>query len=194
MERAKEFIGRMFGADDDEAGKHKIIFITKEEQEIPSTVTLPEPEKPAGLILDDGSINWNCPCLGSMVAGPCGVQFRTAFSCFHHSEAEPKGSDCIDAFNKMHECMQKYPTIYGPDEKDEEEDVFGVEQVENNGELSKNVEPRNSKSVGDGGDMNPKSVSDRGDSEQQSVAQISNEEPPKSKNQDQKVKIKNSST
>lgn len=90
--------------------------------------------------------------------------------------------------------MQKYPTIYGPDEKDEEEDVFGVEQVENNGELSKNVEPRNSKSVGDGGDMNPKSVSDRGDSEQQSVAQISNEEPPKSKNQDQKVKIKNSST
>ena len=36
-----------------------------------------------GLILSNGDINWECPCLGGMATGPCGNQFREAFSCFH---------------------------------------------------------------------------------------------------------------
>lgn len=44
-----------------------------------------------GLILDNGDINWGCPCLGGMATGPCGQEFREAFSCFHYSTEEMKG-------------------------------------------------------------------------------------------------------
>lgn len=47
---------------------------------------------------ETGEINWDCPCLGGMAHGPCGEQFKAAFSCFVFSEAEPKGMDCIDKF------------------------------------------------------------------------------------------------
>ena len=47
---------------------------------------------------DTGEINWDCPCLGGMANGPCGEEFKTAFSCFIFSEVEPKGMDCIDKF------------------------------------------------------------------------------------------------
>merc|ERR1712156_280976 len=67
---------------------------------------------PPGLILPNGEINWNCPCLGGMAMGPCGVEFREAFSCFHYSEAEPKGSDCIEKFVGMQECMSAHPEVY----------------------------------------------------------------------------------
>lgn len=54
-----------------------------------------------------------------MASGPCGSQFKEAFSCFHYSKEEVKGSECIDHFRDMQECMQKYPDLY-PQEKDEE--------------------------------------------------------------------------
>lgn len=47
---------------------------------------------------ETGEINWDCPCLGGMAHGPCGEQFRAAFSCFVYSKDEPKGMDCIDKF------------------------------------------------------------------------------------------------
>lgn len=47
---------------------------------------------------ETGEINWDCPCLGGMAHGPCGEEFKTAFSCFVFSEADPKGMDCIDKF------------------------------------------------------------------------------------------------
>lgn len=72
--------------------KDIVIFATKEDHQIPSTVKLPEPDSQPGLILPNGDINWNCPCLGGMATGPCGVEFRNAFSCFHYSDAEPKGN------------------------------------------------------------------------------------------------------
>lgn len=73
---------------------------------------------PAGLILPNGDINWNCPCLGGMASGPCGQQFKDAFSCFHYSKEEVKGSECLEYFRGMQECMQKYPELY-PQEDDE---------------------------------------------------------------------------
>jgi hypothetical protein len=33
-----------------------------------------------------------------MAHGPCGDQFKAAFSCFVYSKEEPKGMDCIDKF------------------------------------------------------------------------------------------------
>lgn len=93
-------------------GKDKVVFVTKEDHATPSTVELPPREQSHGLITDTGEINWSCPCLGGMATGPCGVQFRDAFSCFHYSTAEPKGSDCYDAFRAMQDCFMEYPTVY----------------------------------------------------------------------------------
>lgn len=47
---------------------------------------------------ETGEINWDCPCLGGMAYGPCGEEFREAFSCFVYSKEEPKGMECIEKF------------------------------------------------------------------------------------------------
>ncbi|KAG6020527.1 hypothetical protein E4U41_002821 [Claviceps citrina] len=70
---------------------------------------------------ETGEINWDCPCLGGMAHGPCGDEFKTAFSCFVYSNEEPKGMDCIDKFQGMQECFRKYPDIYGAELADDEE-------------------------------------------------------------------------
>jgi len=106
-------------------GKDVIIFLTKEEMEEPSKVELSEPEEQSGLILPDGEINWNCPCLGGMATGPCGVEFREAFSCFHYSTSEQKGSECFQQFKTMQECMAKYPTLY-PSSRDEDDELGDI--------------------------------------------------------------------
>lgn len=48
-----------------------------------------------------------------MADGPCGEEFKAAFSCFVYSEEEVKGVDCVDKFRGMQECFRKYPEIYG---------------------------------------------------------------------------------
>ncbi|KAK8402836.1 hypothetical protein O3P69_000854 [Scylla paramamosain] len=102
-------------------GKDRVIFVTEEDHNGPAEVSLPEDdEAPAGLILPDGEINWACPCLGGMATGPCGVEFREAFSCFHYSTADTKGSDCLEPFKQMSECMAQYPNVYGDKDKEEE--------------------------------------------------------------------------
>ncbi|KAI0697734.1 hypothetical protein C8T65DRAFT_614599 [Cerioporus squamosus] len=75
---------------------------------------------------ETGEINWDCPCLGGMSHGPCGLQFREAFSCFVFSEADPKGIDCVEKFKAMQACFREHPDVYGDeimrdDEDDEEE-------------------------------------------------------------------------
>lgn len=62
-----------------------------------------------------------------MATGPCGVEFREAFSCFHYSEAEPKGSDCYDAFKTMQDCMSQYPTVYNQNAGDDEKNALGMD-------------------------------------------------------------------
>ena len=47
------------------------------------------------------------------------MQFRKAFSCFHYSEAEIKGTDCLVEFEKLQECMRKFPKLYDKDKKEE---------------------------------------------------------------------------
>lgn len=116
-------------------GKDTVIFATKEDHAIPSTIELPPPEPAQGLITQDGEINWSCPCLGGMATGPCGVEFREAFSCFHYSEAEPKGSDCYEAFRTMQDCFTQYPTVYnksggsGEDDDDVGLDMSSLEDM-----------------------------------------------------------------
>lgn len=61
---------------------------------------------------ETGEINWDCPCLGGMAHGPCGEEFKEAFSCFVYSEAEPKGIDCIKKFENMRNCFREHPEHY----------------------------------------------------------------------------------
>ncbi|PGH23455.1 hypothetical protein AJ80_02408 [Polytolypa hystricis UAMH7299] len=72
---------------------------------------------------ETGEINWDCPCLGGMAHGPCGEDFRTAFSCFVYSTEEPKGMDCIDKFKGMQDCFRLHPEIYGSELDEEEVDA-----------------------------------------------------------------------
>ena len=104
-------------------GKDKIIFINSEELLKPSSIKLSEKmDEESGLILPNGQINWNCPCLGGMASGPCGYQFREAFTCFHNSQEELKGGDCIEKFHIMQDCMAKYPNLYPKDDPIEDLD------------------------------------------------------------------------
>uniref|UniRef100_A0A1A8NHG4 Coiled-coil-helix-coiled-coil-helix domain containing 4 n=1 Tax=Nothobranchius rachovii TaxID=451742 RepID=A0A1A8NHG4_9TELE len=125
-------------------GKDRIIFVTKEDHEAPSKAELiaddpNDPYEEQGLILPNGDINWNCPCLGGMASGPCGSQFKEAFSCFHYSKEEVKGSECIDHFRSMQECMQKYPDLYPQEEENASQtESSSVPDSDNSAMLSEN--------------------------------------------------------
>ena len=128
----------------EDEGRHKVIFLTKEDSSPDkSSVQLPEidPEEsgPQGLIQEDGSINWNCPCLGGMAVGPCGVEFRAAFECFHYSQEEVKGSDCFDKFTEMQDCMKKHPELY------EEKDKVDLEQINDDQQQPQKQDPQQEK-------------------------------------------------
>ncbi|CAF1405931.1 unnamed protein product [Adineta steineri] len=104
-------------------GKHKVMFLTKDDLSSPSTIKPKEDEtfdpwEQHGLILPNGSINWDCPCLGGMASGPCGLVFRRAFTCFHNSDSKAKGSECFADFAALTECFSKYPKLYGSKDKD----------------------------------------------------------------------------
>ncbi|CAB1314795.1 unnamed protein product [Coregonus sp. 'balchen'] len=88
-------------------GKDRIIFVTKEDHEAPSN---------AELIADDPNDPYEDH---GMASGPCGTQFKEAFSCFHYSNEEVKGSECINNFRGMQECMQKYPELYPQEDENE---------------------------------------------------------------------------
>ena len=62
---------------------------------------------------ETGEINWDCPCLGGMAHGPCGEEFKAAFSCFVYSEEEPKGIDCIEKFQYVYPGEYDMLLIFG---------------------------------------------------------------------------------
>ncbi|XP_032667958.1 mitochondrial intermembrane space import and assembly protein 40-B [Odontomachus brunneus] len=145
-------------------GKDTIIFASKEDHANPSNIDLPPPEPNSLLVLSNGEINWNCPCLGGMATGPCGLEFREAFSCFHFSSAEPKGSDCYEAFKTMQTCMSQYPALYESkgsmddlvDDDDDEEDEQAAKAQSTSAD---NKEKRNAMSaIQDDAKRNPETL------------------------------------
>ncbi|WFD43145.1 Oxidoreductase [Malassezia psittaci] len=78
-----------------------------------NTVTAYDPDSQESAFDErTGEINWDCPCLGGMAQGPCGEQFKKAFSCFIFSEQEPKGIECVDHFKDMQNCFREHPEVY----------------------------------------------------------------------------------
>ena len=87
-----------------------------------------EAEQQGAFNEETGEINWDCPCLGGMAHGPCGPEFREAFSCFVFSKEEPKGMDCIEKFQGMQGCFQQHPEVYKGELEDDAELEAAVEQ------------------------------------------------------------------
>ncbi|ORX44750.1 P-loop containing nucleoside triphosphate hydrolase protein [Hesseltinella vesiculosa] len=110
-------------------GKDTVVFVDKDyianqkEESVPKQQDNDQDQDPSAAAYDPetGEINWDCPCLGGMAQGPCGEQFKAAFSCFVYSEAEPKGVDCVEKFKAMQDCFREHPDVYG-DELDDDED------------------------------------------------------------------------
>ncbi|THH29196.1 hypothetical protein EUX98_g4998 [Antrodiella citrinella] len=99
-----------------------------------------------------GEINWDCPCLGGMAHGPCGVHFREAFSCFVFSEQEPKGIDCVEKFKAMQDCFREHSDVYGDDIMDDDDDESSDSQtpdatLQDDKVSSESVDPVPSKKV-----------------------------------------------
>lgn len=80
-----------------------------------------ESDKDAAFDPVTGEINWDCPCLGGMAHGPCGEEFKAAFSCFVYSNEEPKGVDCVEKFRGMQDCFRAHPDVYGEELMDDGE-------------------------------------------------------------------------
>ncbi|KAI0551300.1 hypothetical protein F4679DRAFT_539939 [Xylaria curta] len=78
---------------------------------------------------ETGEINWDCPCLGGMAHGPCGEEFKAAFSCFVYSNEEPKGMDCIDKFQHMQDCFRLHPEVYSDELAEDDEAEAAVDGV-----------------------------------------------------------------
>ncbi|ODV89634.1 hypothetical protein CANCADRAFT_32822 [Tortispora caseinolytica NRRL Y-17796] len=78
---------------------------------------------------ETGEINWDCPCLGGMADGPCGEEFKAAFSCFVYSESDPKGVDCIEKFQAMQSCFRKYPEVYAEELRNPDDDETAASPV-----------------------------------------------------------------
>lgn len=110
-----------------EAPKDEVLFLTEEEEQAmdiqEERAQTPLREDVGEAVGPDGKIDWDCPCLAGMTEGPCAPQFKEAFSCFVYSTEEPKGQDCIQFFEKMHECLVAHPEHYGTVEDAEEQDA-----------------------------------------------------------------------
>ena len=110
-------------------GKDKDIFITKEDYENPEVREELIVAEDYGPILPSGEINWDCPCLGGMAYGPCGEEFRAAFSCFVYSKAEEKGIDCLQEFQTMQNCMEQHPDVYQEEEELENDELTKTSKI-----------------------------------------------------------------
>lgn len=103
----------------DASSKDTVLFVSKEELE--AIHANPEAEMvPAQALQPDGGIDWDCPCIKGMADGPCGDAFKSAFSCFVYSKAEPRGADCLEQFQAMQTCLLAHPEVYGKAEEGEE--------------------------------------------------------------------------
>ncbi|KAM0729513.1 Mitochondrial intermembrane space import and assembly protein 40 [Formica fusca] len=114
-------------------GKDTITFASKEDHAVPSKTNMPDPKPSPGPLLPNGEIDWDCPCLGDMPTGPCGLKFREFFSCLQYSTADPKDSDCRKLFKPWQDCLLQYPELYeskGAPTDDLDDETEGAEEAD----------------------------------------------------------------
>ena len=79
-----------------------------------------------------------------MAHGPCGPNFREAFSCFVFSKEEPKGLDCVEKFKGMQDCFREHPDVYKAELEDDENDELDEGLRSENEALAREVQERRS--------------------------------------------------
>lgn len=151
QEQGDSFVSSTLNEEHIESEKDFVLFVDKEgkysgnyEPE-PESTTSTTSTQPQGAINEEtGEINWDCPCLQSALAPPCGDYFRAAFSCFVASKNEPKGSECLDQFAAMQDCFRSHPEIYLKGANlEEEEGEGGSDEIEETVLDTGNVSPMN---------------------------------------------------
>ncbi|KAF7002653.1 hypothetical protein CFC21_018103 [Triticum aestivum] len=63
----------------------------------------------------------DCPCVADLKTGPCGSGFVDAFSCFLRSTEVEKGSDCVQPFIALQNCIKENPAAFSKEILEEEE-------------------------------------------------------------------------
>ncbi|XP_061166320.1 mitochondrial intermembrane space import and assembly protein 40-like [Saccostrea echinata] len=122
-------------------GKDRIVFVTREEVSTPSQAMIAQEEEelydgPTGFVQPNGDLNFGCPCVGGLHAGPCGYEMREFLSCNYYNskdKEDPRGQGCDEKLDTMMSCIQKHADYYrekmsGDDE--EEEDPFTITENE----------------------------------------------------------------
>ncbi|XP_062217475.1 mitochondrial intermembrane space import and assembly protein 40 homolog [Phragmites australis] len=69
-----------------------------------------------------------CPCLDDLKKGPCGDQFIDAFSCYLKSTKEEKGSDCVNPFIALQNCIKENKEAFIKEILEEEENDVEAEK------------------------------------------------------------------
>ena len=78
----------------------------------------------------DGTINWDCPCLGNYIYGPCGREIKKAFtglfSCYQQKSENPNldfdkmiFERCQQDFLNLSKCQKLFSDYY------KEKDILG---------------------------------------------------------------------
>ncbi|EFO19138.2 hypothetical protein LOAG_09353 [Loa loa] len=89
-----------------------------------------------GPTLPDGTVNFECHCVGHLVASPCGHEFREAIKCQKSAgEAALEEGACATEFMNFMNCVIRTGCFKSrPDHNDDEE-----EEMEENAELEDSV-------------------------------------------------------
>lgn len=67
-----------------------------------------------GPTLPDGSINFECHCVGHLVASPCGHEFREAMKCQKaHDKEDMEQGVCAEKFLRLIECFMRTECFKG---------------------------------------------------------------------------------
>lgn len=123
-------------------GKDRIVFASREEVSTPSQATIAQEEEeiydgPTGFVQPNGDLNFGCPCVGGLHAGPCGYEMREFLSSnYYHSKdkEDPRGQGCDDKLDTMMSCIQKHADYYrekmSGDDDEEQEDPFAITENE----------------------------------------------------------------
>ncbi|KII63416.1 Mitochondrial intermembrane space import and assembly protein 40-B [Thelohanellus kitauei] len=88
-------------------GKNKMLTLSDEDLATPLKLKF----KNGGIINPDGSVNWDCPCLGGLPNSECGQQFRAAITCLINNKENDDVMKCATEFENMAECWKAHPEL-----------------------------------------------------------------------------------
>ena len=62
--------------------------------------------------LPNGEINWNCPCHGNMIYGPCALEYREFLTSCVFPKDEASDAMCRAKHMSLEKCVALYPTVF----------------------------------------------------------------------------------